>query len=88
MKKAKATKDGGPEPSKISTQEGPLEPNSNRLIELPPSSSHYIIEIVGSKEVPAKSDSLGPHDRSVTITIPAEVTSKQGFSALLMVTRL
>ena len=73
-KKAKATKGGGPKPSETATQEGPSEPNSNRLTKLLHFSSHPIIEIVRSEEVPAENKTPGPHDHSVTITIPAGVT--------------
>ena len=77
-KKARATKRVGPEPFDTGVQDGPLEPISERLVELSPSSSQQPLKAPASEEVPFEGDKLGPYDCSITITIPSGVTSEEG----------
>ena len=71
-KKAKATKCSHREPSETATQEGPLEPHSDRPVELLSSLSNLTVEIVGSERTAVETNKPRPHDHSVKIIIPVE----------------
>ena len=77
MKKARAAKASGPKPSDIVAQKGLSEPNSKRPAELPSSSSHPIVDIIGSEDILVESEAPELQDPSVTIIIPAGITFEE-----------
>ena len=60
-----------------------MEPSFKRPIKLLPSPSQHPAEVLASEEVPFEVDQPGPHDRSMTITIPCGVISKKGVRLII-----